>query len=205
MVTFGQSFQWTDRLRTAEVVYDLLEPGGSMVLISHSPNHRPAPPRPADTALIPHAEIRRLLRSFLRPDRGAGAGPASSQPGSSNQTERFDETLERTRFGRPRVVFAAGRPDIVRDADSVIAGYLSMSFAAPPCSVHAWASSWLRCARCWRSGRREVGSGTGPATPRWSSRPGPDSEIGVLDGDPDNSGATASSADEPECVRRDAV
>ena len=40
--------------------------------------------------------------------------------------------MARTRFGRPRTVFAPGRPDVVRDADSVVANYLSMSFAAPP-------------------------------------------------------------------------
>ena len=30
LVTFGQSFHWTDRERVAEVVYDLLEPGGAL-------------------------------------------------------------------------------------------------------------------------------------------------------------------------------
>jgi ubiquinone/menaquinone biosynthesis C-methylase UbiE len=28
LVTFGQSFRWTDRERVAETVYELLEPGG---------------------------------------------------------------------------------------------------------------------------------------------------------------------------------
>ena len=45
--------------------------------------------------------------------------------------ERFEETLARTRFGRPRAIYAPGQPDLVRDVDGVIAGYLSMSFAAP--------------------------------------------------------------------------
>ena len=44
---------------------------------------------------------------------------------------RFEETLARNRFGRPRVIYAPGRSDIVRDVDGVVAGYLSMSFAAP--------------------------------------------------------------------------
>ena len=33
LVTFGQSFQWTDRERVAEAVYDILEPGGALALI----------------------------------------------------------------------------------------------------------------------------------------------------------------------------
>jgi hypothetical protein len=45
--------------------------------------------------------------------------------------ERFEQTLERTSFGTPRTVFAPGRPDITRDADGVLAGCLSMSYAAP--------------------------------------------------------------------------
>jgi SAM-dependent methyltransferase len=125
VVTFGQSFHRTDRVRVAEAVYDMLEPGGSMVLIVHDPS-RPAPPQPADTSLIPHGEIRRLVRSFLGDELRSGARLAASY-----DAERFEETLARTRFGRPRIVFAKGRPDIIRDTGSVIASYLSMSFAAP--------------------------------------------------------------------------
>jgi hypothetical protein len=36
-----------------------------------------------------------------------------------------------TRFGRPECHYAAGRPDIVRDIDAVIANYFSMSYCAP--------------------------------------------------------------------------
>jgi SAM-dependent methyltransferase len=126
VVTFGQSFHRTNRLRVAEAVYELLEPGGSMVLIVHDPS-RPAPPQPADTALIPHDDIRNLICEFLGTDLRSGARLASWY-----DAERFEETIARTRFGRPRIVFATGQPHIVRDADSVIANYLSMSFAAPP-------------------------------------------------------------------------
>lgn len=37
----------------------------------------------------------------------------------------------RTRLGVPRIVFAPGRPDVVREIDSVVAGYFSLSWAAP--------------------------------------------------------------------------
>lgn len=125
VVTFGQSFHRTDRVVVAEAVYDALEPGGSMVLIVHDAT-RPAPPRPSDAPPIPHDDVEELIRTYLGSERRSGARLASSYG-----VERFEETLARTRFGRPRVAYAPGRPNIVRDIDGVIAGYLSMSFAAP--------------------------------------------------------------------------
>ncbi|MEW2476550.1 class I SAM-dependent methyltransferase [Micromonospora gifhornensis] len=124
-VTFGQSFHRTDRVRVAEAVWDALEPGGAIVLIVHDPT-RPAPQQLPDMPPIPHDDVDRLLSAYLGRQRRSGARPATAY-----QTERFEQTLARTRFGRPRVVYAPGRPDIVRDVDGVIAGYLSMSFAAP--------------------------------------------------------------------------
>ncbi len=125
VVTFGQSFHRTDRVRVAEAVYDVLEPGGSMVLIFHDPS-RPAPQQLLDTPPIPHDEVDRLIGAYLGSERRSGARPAASYV-----AERFEETLARTRFGGPRVSYAPGPPHLVRDIDGVIAGYLSMSFAAP--------------------------------------------------------------------------
>jgi SAM-dependent methyltransferase len=125
-VTFGQSFHRTDRLRTAGAVYDALVPGGSMVLIVHDPT-RPPPKRLPDIPPIPHDDIDRLLRAYLGSELRSGARPAASY-----SAERFEETLARTPFGKPRVIYAPGRPDLVRDVEGVIAGYLSMSIAAPP-------------------------------------------------------------------------
>ncbi|PMR58840.1 SAM-dependent methyltransferase [Verrucosispora sp. ts21] len=124
-VTFGQSFHRTDRVRVAEAVWEALEPGGAIVLIGHDPT-RPAPRQLPDTPPVPHDDVDRLISAYLGPQRRSGARPATFY-----QAERFEQTLARTRFGRPRVVYAPGRPDIVRDVDGVIAGYLSMSFAAP--------------------------------------------------------------------------
>lgn len=126
MATFGQSFHRTDRVRVAEAVYDALEPDGAIVLIVHDAT-RPPPRQPSDTPRIPHDDIERLVRAYLGPELRSGARPAASY-----EAERFEETLARTRFGRPRAIYAPGRRDIVRDVDGVIAGYLSMSFAAPP-------------------------------------------------------------------------
>ena len=46
LVTFGQSFHWTDEQRVAETVYDILEPGGALALIVHTVAGRPRPPGP---------------------------------------------------------------------------------------------------------------------------------------------------------------
>jgi hypothetical protein len=66
-----------------------------------------------------------LIDRYLGPRRRSGQG-FTPPPG-----DRWEDALARTRFGRPRHVFAAGRADIVRDVDGVLANYLSMTFAAP--------------------------------------------------------------------------
>jgi len=124
LVTFGQSFQWTDRERVAETVYDLLEPGGTLALIVNTVDGRPEPEPPVYPP-IPHDEIDEIVRRYLGPRRRAGQGFRTAPP------DRYEDALARTRFGKPRVVFAPGRPDVVRDVDNVLAGYLSMSYAAP--------------------------------------------------------------------------
>jgi len=124
LVTFGQSFQWTDREAVAEAVYDMLEPGGTLALVTHAHQGRPQPEGPG-YPLIPHDEIHELIRRYLGPRRRAGQGFRRDPP------DLYQDALARTRFGPPRVVFAPGRPDIVRDIDTVLAGFLSNSFAAP--------------------------------------------------------------------------
>ena len=124
LVTFGQSFHWTDREVVAEAVYDLLEPGGAMVCIASEVEGRPVPPGP-DHPPIPHDEIGALVARYLGPRRRAGQGFATPQP------DRYEHAIARTRFGRPRIVHAPGRPDIVRDVDSVVDGVFSLSWSAP--------------------------------------------------------------------------
>jgi SAM-dependent methyltransferase len=124
LVTFGQSFHWTDRERVAEAVYDILEPGGALALIVHAHAGRPQPAGPGHPP-IPHDAIWALLHRYLGPHRRAGQGF------TPQHADRFEDALARTRFGIPRSIFCAGRPDIVQDIDGVLANYLSTSFAAP--------------------------------------------------------------------------
>ncbi len=73
LVTFGQSFHWTDRERVAEAVYDILEPGGALALISHIHDGRPQPSGPGEPP-IPHDVILGAHRSlpWTAPPRWSG-------------------------------------------------------------------------------------------------------------------------------------
>jgi SAM-dependent methyltransferase len=124
LVTFGQSFHWTEEERVAEVVYDMLEPGGAMALVVHAVAGRPAPTSPGPPP-IPHDEIKAVVERYLGSRRRAGQGTTPVR------THRFEDVLIRTRFGPPRAVFAPGTPDLIRDTSSVISGYLSMASSAP--------------------------------------------------------------------------
>ncbi len=124
LVTFGQSFHWTDRQRVAEAVYDILEPGGALAIINHAWKDRPMPPNPGYPP-IPHEAIRATIDRYLGSQRRAGQGF------SNWSTEPHQEALARTRFGPARAIYCEGRADIVQDADGVLANYYSTSFAAP--------------------------------------------------------------------------
>jgi SAM-dependent methyltransferase len=125
VVTFGQSFHRVRRLEVAEAVYDLLVPGGSLVLISHHVDGRP---RPADPGYpeIPHAAVRKLILDYL----GDGTRHYLTT-WNEGQPARFEETLSQTRFGGSRTIYAPGRPDLIRAIDTVVANYFSLSYAAP--------------------------------------------------------------------------
>lgn len=124
-VTFGQSFHRTAGAPVAEAVYDLLEPGGAIVLIGPDAGVRPRTAGPGDPP-IPDDEVQDLIRRYLGPRRRMGQGFTPTEPWG-----RFEEVLARTRFGPPVTVVAPGREDVTRDVDGVISGYLSMSYAAP--------------------------------------------------------------------------
>jgi 2-polyprenyl-3-methyl-5-hydroxy-6-metoxy-1,4-benzoquinol methylase len=124
LVTFGQSFHWTNEEHVAETVYDMLEPGGALALIVHTVTGRPRPPDPGVPA-IPHDEIKALVLKYLGSTQRVGQGAAPVR------THRFEDVLARTRFGVPQQFFVRGMPDLVRDSESVLSGYLSFATSAP--------------------------------------------------------------------------
>jgi hypothetical protein len=124
LVTFGQSFHWTDEARVAEAVYDMLEPAGALALIVHTVEGRPKPPSPGPPP-IPHEELEALVERYLGSTKRAGQGMAPIR------SHRFEDVLAASSFGPPQSVFLPGVADLVRDTESVLAGYFSFSWAAP--------------------------------------------------------------------------
>jgi SAM-dependent methyltransferase len=125
-VTFGQSFHRVRQLEIAEIVYDHLVPGGSLVLISHDPDDgRPRPPGPGHPE-VPRASVRELILDYL----GDGTRHYLAT-WNQGQPARFEDTLAQSRFGGSRTIYAPGRPDLIADIDTVVAHYFSLSYAAP--------------------------------------------------------------------------
>jgi SAM-dependent methyltransferase len=124
LVTFGQSFHWTDEQRVAEKVYDMLQQGGALALIVHTVAGRRRPQSPGAPP-IPHDEIEALVEQYLGPTRRAGQGVRPER------AHRFEDVLVRSRFGVPQSLFVPGIPDLLRDSESVLSGYLSLSWSAP--------------------------------------------------------------------------
>lgn len=125
VVAFGQSFHRVRQLEVADIVYELLEPGGFLVLISNQVNERSRPDGPGYPD-IPAAAIKDLIISYL--------GESTRHylaTWNEGMPARFEDTLLQTRFGGSRTVYAPGRPDLVRDVDTVVANYFSMSYSAP--------------------------------------------------------------------------
>ena len=105
VVTFGSSFWWTDEVRAAEAVYNMLAPGGALALIMHKHDGRAVSPSPGPHP-IPHAEIEALVEKYLGSTRRAGQGAAPSARTHSDG----EDAIARTRFGVPRVIFAPWHP-----------------------------------------------------------------------------------------------
>ncbi|HET7486889.1 MAG TPA: hypothetical protein VFJ85_03110 [Acidimicrobiales bacterium] len=65
------------------------------------------------------------MARYLGSTRRAGRGTAPVRD------HRFEDVLLQSRFGPPEVLFAAGTPDLVRDSESILSGYLSHASSAP--------------------------------------------------------------------------
>jgi SAM-dependent methyltransferase len=124
-VSFGQSFHRVERERVAEWVYDALEPGGALVLVAPIVEGRPVPASPGPPS-IPHAALVAIVERYLGARRRSGSG-FSALP-----QDRWEDVLAGTRFaGSLRTLFCPGVPDLIRDAEEVLSGYLSLSWCAP--------------------------------------------------------------------------
>jgi len=91
LVTFGNSFHWTDRLKVAHALFPLISPGGGLVVLASSSVW--AGEEPWKAALLETTNAR------LGQDLGRRAG-AGRLPGAL----LHQEVLRETPFGEPRVV-----------------------------------------------------------------------------------------------------
>ena len=107
-------------------VHRLLEPCGAVALIGHRVEGRPEPEGPR-LPRIPEDEIVALVQDLVDDD----PGPRLIGESKRATPHLYEADLRASLFGRCRTVYAPGRPDIVRDIDSVVAGYYSTSYAAP--------------------------------------------------------------------------
>ena len=160
LVTFGQSFHWTDEQHVAEAVYDMLEPGGALALIVHTVAGRPRPPDPGVPA-IPHDEIKALVEKYLGSTRRAGQG-----------TPGYERTASRMCWPAPALVFRSSSssqasPTCCETARASCPATFPSHPRRRTCLAIALTTSRGRCGRCLRNVPPRVSSGTGRATPRW--------------------------------------
>src|SRR6266511_5253881 len=122
LVTFGQSFHWTDRERVAEAVYDMLEPSGPLALIAHVHEGRPRPSGPGQPP-IPYRALSGLEHRHLIGQVGEAARAGFRAASAAAPCH----TREVQRAGAPRVPGAA--PD--RPPPPVIPGEQPAPGSAP--------------------------------------------------------------------------
>ena len=188
LVTFGQSFHWTEGVAVLAVVHDLLAPGGAVALVAHDVRHGSPP---ADTGIppIPHERVEALIGEYLGWQRGP-------------QVDTFESALAASPFGGAHTVTAPGRADLVRTIDDVVANFLSMSFAAPDRfgdRLDEFIADLRAPAR--RRLVRPACSSTGRVTPWSCGRRGP-ADRGVRRAARDAHHARAGARDAPDDARR---
>ncbi len=126
VVSFAQSFHWTDRPRVARLVRGMLDPDGVFVLVGAT-THEGVP---GDDELPhrrpPRAEIATLVADWLGPTRRAGRGSAPARTPSGE-----DVVLRDAGFRGPDRIEVGGGRVLTRTEDQVVASVFSLSSAAP--------------------------------------------------------------------------
>jgi SAM-dependent methyltransferase len=131
-VTFAQSFHWLNRPVVGRAIRDVLEPGGSCVLVYATTHQGVASEDPLPLPRPPWAAINRLIGSYLGTTRKAGRGvrPARERPGDNAAMSDEAVLLGAGYTGPTRIAIAAG-PVVERGEDEIVASVFSLSYAAP--------------------------------------------------------------------------
>gem|GEM_PF-5011635 len=160
LVTFGQSFHWTDEQRVAETVYDMLEPGGALALIVHTVTGGPGHQTPG------------CLRSLMMRSRRWWR-KVSDLPGAPAKAPPQNElTASRMCWPGLALVFRSSSSSQASPTCCEIArASCRATFPSHPrrrtCLVIVLTTSPGKYGRCSRTVLPRAFSGTGRATPRW--------------------------------------
>lgn len=126
VVTFAQSFHWTDRARVAGAVRRMLADGGALVHVGATTHEGVDSDDPLPHPRPPRAALRELVREFLGDARRAGrsALPTGGTPGGEDAIYRAAGFHSRERLEFPDRV-------VRRTAEEVRASVYSLSGSAP--------------------------------------------------------------------------
>ena len=128
VATFAQSFHWMDRHRVAELVFEMLEPGGALVHISDFKGDGGGDRRDETLphSLPPYEAMRELIRRYLGPVPRAGQGLLRYGSPDGEAT-----ILRNAGFQGPECVRMLAGGVQVRTIDDLVAWVYSLSGSAP--------------------------------------------------------------------------
>lgn len=119
LVTFAQSFHWTEQMRVAATVRAMLRDGGAFVTVGATTHE--------GDGNVPRAAIKELVRTYLGPARRAGQSTVSEQGPPWNATEALDAAG----FGAPVEIHVPAGQIYERSEDDIVASVYSQSSSAP--------------------------------------------------------------------------
>jgi SAM-dependent methyltransferase len=125
VVTFAQSFHWTDRPRVAAVVRGMLRPGGAVVHVGATTHEGIDPDGDLPFPRPPREAVARLVERYLGPVRRAGQGvlPSGTSGGE-------DDVFRAAGFSGPSRIEVPGRV-VERSVEEVASSIYSLSSSAP--------------------------------------------------------------------------
>jgi hypothetical protein len=126
VITFAQSFHWTERLPVARAVRAMLDRGGRLVLIDAYTRSGVDRGGTLEHPPVPRAAITALVERYLGSVRRAGAG---SLPFGTPSGE--EEVLAAAGFSEPSVVRVPDDRVLTRTVDQVVAAVYTVSGSAP--------------------------------------------------------------------------
>jgi SAM-dependent methyltransferase len=114
-VTIGNAFHWMDRARVLDVVWDILEPGGTLVVCGAGGDHE------VFAGVDPRPLYGEVIARYLGPERRAGAATFT------HPLEPHQDVIARSPFGEPELWSVP--VETTRSIDDLVGLLFSTSFA----------------------------------------------------------------------------